>query len=302
MESKIDIVIPYVDCTDRNWQELFKKYNNSSTIDEEINGESRFRGQGDFFKYMFRGIDKFLPFINNVFLVVQSESQVPEWLDRSKIKVVYHDQFMPKEFLPTFNSTAIEMFIWNIPGLSEQFIYTNDDVMPVGPLKATSFFTDGKCRTNGRFCGNLETMYGHHIVNSYELVYESKNTLGKVCIGFSHLPRPLLKSKCKECFLKYQDKILSSITRFRDEKNFNVYIYDNYMIRNTKTLPRLDLVQRTITGCMTDAEIEKGIKGISKEYNIINICDSSDGKDIYKVKCLNDLFSKTFPIKSKYEK
>ena len=73
MESKIDIVIPYVDCTDRNWQELFKKYNNSSTIDQEINGESRFRGQGDFFKYMFRGIDKFLPFINNlIFLNISS--------------------------------------------------------------------------------------------------------------------------------------------------------------------------------------------------------------------------------------
>ena len=26
MESKIDIVMPYVECTDRNWQELFKKY------------------------------------------------------------------------------------------------------------------------------------------------------------------------------------------------------------------------------------------------------------------------------------
>ena len=37
-------------------------------------------------------------------------------------------QFIPNNFLPTFNSCTIEMFIGNIKGLSEYFIYGNDDM------------------------------------------------------------------------------------------------------------------------------------------------------------------------------
>lgn len=300
--EKIDLVIPYVDSTDPNWQELFNKYNPIKENNEEINGISRFRSQGDFFKYMFRGIHKFMPFINNVFLLVQSDSQVPEWINREKVKIVYHKDFIPEEYLPTFNSTAIEMFIWNIPGLSETFLYTNDDIMPVGEMKPDFFFTNGQCRTNGRFCAGLNTMYGHHIVNSYELVYEAKNTFGIKCPGFSHLIRPLLRSKCKECFEKHKDKILGSISKFRQENNYNVYIYDHYMIRYTKTLPRINLVARTINGSCSDDQIKRQLDGISKKFNVINICDSNDDVDIYKNKILNETFSKLLSFKSKYEK
>ena len=301
--TKIDIVIPYVDAADPNWQKLFNAYNPvKDQALEEVNAKNRFRGQGDFFKYMFRGIHYNMPWINNVFLVVQEESQIPQWINRDNVKIVYHKDFIPEEFLPTFNSTAIEMFIWNIPGLSEQFLYTNDDIMPVGPLKDTFFFEDGKCKTNGRFCGGLDTMYGHHIVNSYELVYERPNPLGNVCVGFSHLIRPLLKSKCKECFERYKDKIYASISRFREEKNFNVYIYDNYMIKNTSTLPRINLVQKTINGDTPDVYIRKLMETLGKTYNIINICDNRDDVDIYRNRYLIEAFVKKFPLKSKYEK
>ena len=53
MDQKIDLVVPYVDCTDPAWIELYNKYNPSSENNAEINGPSRFRGMGDFFKYFF---------------------------------------------------------------------------------------------------------------------------------------------------------------------------------------------------------------------------------------------------------
>lgn len=53
-ELKIDLVVPYVDCSDPFWQETAK--NNNISIDL-----NRFRGQGSFFKYFFRCIDKNLP-------------------------------------------------------------------------------------------------------------------------------------------------------------------------------------------------------------------------------------------------
>lgn len=74
--EKIDLVVPYVDASDKNWQAEFLKYNAKKTS-EAVNAKNRFRGQGDFFRYFFRSVAKNMPWINNVFLLVMSKSQVP---------------------------------------------------------------------------------------------------------------------------------------------------------------------------------------------------------------------------------
>ena len=91
--EKIDVVVPYVDFQDENWQKLAKE----NGIEIDIN---RYRGQGDFFKYFFRGIDRNISWINNIYLLVQSESQVPQWIDKTKVKIILHEDFIPKEYLP----------------------------------------------------------------------------------------------------------------------------------------------------------------------------------------------------------
>lgn len=138
--NKIDFVVPYVDSDDPKWRKLFNQYNCGKNIREGVNAENRFRGQGEFFRYFFRGLEANLSWINNVFLLVQSESQVPYWINRDKVIIVTHDQFIPEEYLPTFNSCTIEMFLGNIPGLSEQFIYANDDIFILGALNPADFF------------------------------------------------------------------------------------------------------------------------------------------------------------------
>ena len=59
--KKIDLVVPYVDAADPQWQVLYNQYNPLRENEEQINAISRFRGQGDFFKYFFRCLDKNLP-------------------------------------------------------------------------------------------------------------------------------------------------------------------------------------------------------------------------------------------------
>jgi len=54
-------------------------------------------------------------------------SQVPYWLDTSKVKVVLHKDFIDSSFLPTFNSQSIELYLFKIANLSSTFIYFNDD-------------------------------------------------------------------------------------------------------------------------------------------------------------------------------
>ena len=80
--------------------------------------------------YLLRGIERYMPFVGRVFLVVSGESQVPDWADTDRLHIVYHRDIIPERFLPTFNSTTIELFLHRIAGLGEEFVYFNDDLFP----------------------------------------------------------------------------------------------------------------------------------------------------------------------------
>lgn len=93
-------------------------------------------------------IVRFAPFVNIIYLVVASDAQVEHNIELrklvetvgNKIVVVRHQQLIPAAYLPTFNSTTIERFLHNIAGLSDNFIYLNDDVLFGAPTDIGDFF------------------------------------------------------------------------------------------------------------------------------------------------------------------
>lgn len=234
--EKIDLVITYVDSSDRKWQELFSRYT-PQDADTQVTGKQRFRGNPHFI-YLFRGIEKYAPWINNVFLVVQSESQVPSWINKTKVKVVLHEDFISAEYLPVFNSQAIEMFFHKIQGLSEKFLYANDDNYFVGDMKPEDFFEADKVKTDfirckyGRVSEDKMPLWKIAIINSGLLANEKETQELKkegLYIAPMHGIRPYLKSKIEEAYAKYSKEILESISRFREIKNLTVYLYDFYL-------------------------------------------------------------------------
>ena len=120
MIDKIDFVIPYINPADSNWLEQYRQHTK-----DEI--DCRFRDWG-VLPYVFRSIERHIPWINQLVLIVASDSQVPTWVDTTKVKVIKHSDFIPAEYLPVFNSNTIEMFLGNIKGLTQHFIYSNDDI------------------------------------------------------------------------------------------------------------------------------------------------------------------------------
>jgi len=90
---------------------------------------SRFE-DNDELRYSLRSVEKHAPWVRHIFIV--TNGQIPSWLnlDDERITVVTHsDIFVNKSHLPTFSSPAIESHLHRIPGLSEWFIYMNDDVL-----------------------------------------------------------------------------------------------------------------------------------------------------------------------------
>lgn len=136
----IDFVVPWVDDTDPVWRE--KKAQYTGTQEKEGNTEVRYRDWNTL-KYWFRGIEKFAPWVRYVYFI--TDNQKPEWLnvDHPKLKWVKHTDFIPAEYLPTFACHAIEWNLHRIPGISENFVFFNDDVLMIGPTKPQDFFVDG---------------------------------------------------------------------------------------------------------------------------------------------------------------
>lgn len=92
-QLEIDFVFPYVDNSDPNWIKQYKDYCNIHHIKSNIE-DVRYRDYGTL-KYLLRGIDRCLPWIRNVYVIVEQESQVPNWLNRDNVKIVYHKDIIP---------------------------------------------------------------------------------------------------------------------------------------------------------------------------------------------------------------
>lgn len=132
----IDVIITWVDNEDPEWIQEYVKYA------EYEENNLRFEDLGTL-KYIFRGIEKFMPWVRKIHFVTCGH--YPEWIDlkNPKLNLVNHDEIFPdKHVLPVFNSCAIEMNLHKIEGLSEKFIYFNDDTFVVQKLDSKYFFTD----------------------------------------------------------------------------------------------------------------------------------------------------------------
>jgi len=130
----IDIVITWVNGNDKDFIKEVQTFGKNSYQVERFY-------QNEELKYCLRSIEMNLTFIRKIFIVVR-EDQYPSYLKPShyQIEFITHSTIIPPRFLPTFNSIAIENFIHKIPGLSEHFIYFNDDMIVLRETNAASFF------------------------------------------------------------------------------------------------------------------------------------------------------------------
>lgn len=140
----IDVVYTWVDDSDPVWQQARRERQQAAGDtgqDRRAAGDARFRNR-DELRYSLRSIHAFAPWVNKIYLV--TAGQRPAWLlDDDRVQVVDHREILPPDALPTFNSHAIEAALHRIPGLSEHFVYMNDDVFLGHPVGPELFFTSG---------------------------------------------------------------------------------------------------------------------------------------------------------------
>ena len=139
MQMDIDIVVLWVDGNDPAWQAEKNRYS-PKKIDNS-NAANRYR-DWNLMPYWFRAIEAFTPWVRTVHFVTWGH--LPSFLnaDNPRLHIVRHEDYMPPEALPCFNSCALEMNLHRIKGLAERFVYLNDDVFIIRPMEAGKFFNE----------------------------------------------------------------------------------------------------------------------------------------------------------------
>lgn len=240
----IDAVITWVDGNDPDLKKkrdswLTEKHEDKS---EDIAGPSRYSSSGELF-FCVASILKFAPFIRRIFIVTDGQDpHLDNFIRRNfpdtetEIRIIDHTDIFRgyEQYLPTFNSLAIETMLYRIPDLSEYFIYFNDDLFLTSPVTEDDFVHEGKtvaygymhltstawaCRLLGRLKRHSTFKFRDSMLNAALI---AGGRASWKFIRISHTPHVLRKSICEKFYAGHPDMMLRNIRhKFRDKEQFN---------------------------------------------------------------------------------
>lgn len=243
----VDVVYTWVDKNDDKWKSLW-----DLTFPNNKANDDRFTSKGEL-KYSLRSVEKFMPWVRKIFIV--SNCAEPDWIkDKTKIHWIDHGIILDTNELPTFNSHAIESALHKIPGLSEKFIYFNDDFFVTEPVTYYDFYD-----FEGRSISYLEDYGTVWDENNFDISkeylspsIESSRIIANLFPGYKarqlhkHVPYSLKKStltKIESIIQKQLDDTRKNKTRGQNDINLPSFFYHHYSLatgkavcRNVKTL------------------------------------------------------------------
>lgn len=329
--DKIDIVITWVDGSDPEWLREKEYYLiQAGRIEDAASLNCRYR-DWDNIQYIFRGIEKFMPWVNKIHFVTWGH--IPSWLNTKnpKLNIVRHQEFIPSEYLPTFNSNTIELNIWRIPGLAEQYVNFNDDMFVIAPTSAEDFFKNGQpcdmaCISpqpiQRNAIANIELnnlkiindhfsikdvlnhkwkwlnpfLYGQYAIRT-GIFLQFKTIIG---IFEPHIPFSHKKSVC-EFIWKKEEKTLDMASRnkFRTADDVNEWLFRSWQLLSGEFKPRTPKFGQLILGADIK-QLEAAIR--DPKCKLICINDSDAVKDFSTSKMrVNKILDSLLPNKSEFE-
>lgn len=156
--ESIDAVITWVDGIEPAYKEKLSHYlSQNPLVHPEASAKTRFCQIGEL-EYCITSLFRFAPWLRNIYIV--TDNQIPPFLGKltgtsyeHKVHVIDHKVIFSgfDNFLPTFNSLTIETLLWRIPGLSEKFLYLNDDFVLIRPVSPENFFQHNKVVLRGKW-------------------------------------------------------------------------------------------------------------------------------------------------------
>ncbi len=332
MNYDIDFVIPWVDDSDPSWRASFAKYKGEAEFPEETDS-IRYEEHG-LLPYLFRGIEKFTPWVRKVHLVTCG--QYPQWLNLSapKLNLVFHKDYIDNECLPVFSSRPIENNLHRIKDLSDRFVLFNDDIYPVSPTPREFFFRNGlpcdsailrklpKVLYDGYFTAvhkdvelinrmfNKKRAIWAHPLKWFNLKYGVRFLFPPLAFigggsfsGFKnhHSAQPYLKSTYEKVWKAFPNELNeTNHARFRTHSDVNQLLFRYWQLAEGSFHPTF--LRRGRPYYEIDQDIEKIINALdgSGKAKIVCINDAANSEANYKR--TEEAFKRLLPEKSSFEK
>ncbi|MDR2839880.1 MAG: stealth family protein [Paludibacter sp.] len=329
---EIDFVITWVDMDDIRWKDDFARYNGKIDNSKNEVSQARFRDYG-FLKYWFRGVEKFAPWVRKIHFVTCG--QQPDWLDANnpKLSLVNHEDYIPKQFLPCFNSCVLEIYMHKIKDLSDNFVYFNDDFFITNHLTPERFFTAGLPNDIATFRYNsgiglwAKTLKNNiRIINQrfdkqeimerdgdkwFNPVYGKKARLTRLLKSYNkfitlrtpHNAQPYLKTTFDEVW-QYAENELTEMSahRFRTPRDLTPELFRTWQICNGNFAPYNTYCDTKMFPLLVKSR--QAVDAIyNQKYKLICLNDNEHIRNYQQVmKNIENAFESILPEKSKFEK
>jgi hypothetical protein len=259
-DQPIDVVIAWVDGSNPKLSEKRKQFLPKTKKPGILPGAlpTRFASNNEI-KYCVLSILKFAPFVRNIFIV--TDDQIPDIYEDvfkyfperlSSIRIVDHNEIFRgyEKHLPTFNSISIGNMVWRINGLSENFVYFNDDVFLIREVKPEDWVINNRPVLRGRFRVPpyakllkrfFKKKFQKYLMGnddyqpkfSYYLVQWNAAKLVGMKFWFlfnCHTPHVINRKRIENFFAKNQGLLERNIShRFRDLSQFNITTLANHI-------------------------------------------------------------------------
>lgn len=241
--QNIDLVIAWVDGNDIELKKKRHKYLTGEDASDAVS-DTRFASNNEIY-YNIASILKYVPFCRHIYVV--ADNQRPEFIDEfvaqglcaaDKIRVVDHREIFSgfEQHLPTFNTRSIETMLWNIEGLSDYFIYLNDDFFFNAPAQVEDFLRDEHLVIYGHwqnsFALKTKLKYRKFMSRQFDKPIQPKHMiaqmLGADILGFNqffeihHYPHIVDRDALKDYLLAHPELLETQIKfKFRSVEQLN---------------------------------------------------------------------------------
>jgi len=225
---EIDMVFSWVDGSSKSFQAERARLMQNYVVGEGDDSPARYR-QIDELKYALRAVHMYAPWVRRIF--VATDSPRPAWLaDDPRVTFVRSEEFFADPtVLPTYNSMAVESQLHHIPGLSEYFLYSNDDMFLGRPVSPSLFFTGGGVSKFVECDVRIGLGRNHAARSGFENSARVNRRLLKERFGVTitrhleHSPVPLRRSVMAEMEREFPKEFAATAaSQFRGAENISV--------------------------------------------------------------------------------
>lgn len=305
--QNLDIVIAWVDGNDVELKRKRQQYLTGGDASDAVS-DTRFASNDEIY-YNIASILKYVPFCRHIFIV--TDNQQPEFLnqfvaqglcDANKIRVVDHREIFAgyTQFLPTFNTRSIESMLWNINGLSDYFIYLNDDFFFNSPAQIEDFLESDKIVTYGHWksCFSYKTKlkYRQFLNRNFNKPIQPGHViaqmLGADILGFKeffeihHYPHCVDRKILSEYLLHHPDLLETQIKyKFRSVEQLNpISLMNHLKIQKNEAVLKPDLALAYLKNAESLAAFVDALNQDNIKYGCIQSLDQLNSEKAAQVR------------------